>query len=390
MANDIYAKAGILMQSALKKYEEGNIEGAERDRQMANDMYDKAGVDDTAMLYGENRNFGTIYKVFESNTAKLFKDKNGSAKIRKILKLIKENKTLKAEFDIYKALVYPESVTNAENYVNEAVSLIPLLNKKDIVENNQKFIDTIRNLKLDEMIDISDDDLRLYESVEYLMLNKKGFNNINEYANAKKCISEHIEKNCNSVVVNENETVDNILEKGVKELDENYQNNLNDDEKMLVEKLNRIKSKEAYFDIAKNDVIKALNEQLSECDEENQEGLQKIIENVSNMMFNESKFIADAAEFMEIKNTLNESPDFSDDKLRELINRLVNALTGVQYCNKDWLMAELQYHMLNDVDAEKIIADVEDMVNKYSPEDIADIVVARKKAGKYKNSYTGY
>ena len=67
--NDTYRKAGILMQSALKKYEAGDVEGGNRDRQMANEMYDKAEnqVDAEVMLYGESRNFGTIYKVFESN-----------------------------------------------------------------------------------------------------------------------------------------------------------------------------------------------------------------------------------------------------------------------------------------------------------------------------------
>ena len=151
--NDTYHKAGILMTSALEKYEKGDYEGGDRDRQEANRMYDLAekevdSAQGTAILYGENRNFGTIYKVFESNTSNLFNNKKENGKIKKILKLIKENKVLKSEFDLYKALVYPESVTNAEEYVNEALSIIPEFDKKQVVENNQKFIDLIRINKI--------------------------------------------------------------------------------------------------------------------------------------------------------------------------------------------------------------------------------------------------
>ena len=83
--NDTYRKAGILMTSALKKYGEGDYEGGNRDRQEANRMYDLAekevnSAQETAILYGENRNFGTIYKVFESNTPNLFNSKKENSK----------------------------------------------------------------------------------------------------------------------------------------------------------------------------------------------------------------------------------------------------------------------------------------------------------------------
>ena len=68
---DIFHKAEVLMKSALKKYSEGDIEHAEKDRQEANRLYDKIAAQEPAseddILYTENRNFGMIYHVLESN-----------------------------------------------------------------------------------------------------------------------------------------------------------------------------------------------------------------------------------------------------------------------------------------------------------------------------------
>jgi len=386
--NDTYHKAGVLMQSALKKYEKGDIEGGNKDRQMANDMYDLAEkeVDSEqgmTMLYGENRNFGIIYKVFESNAPKLFKEKNGKVKLGKILNLIKENKVLKSEFDIYKSLVYPDSVCDSETYVNEAVSVIHPLKKEDVVRNNEELIRTFRKLGLDEMVEISDDDMKLMESVEFVTLNRKNLNNANEFAKAKKCLSEHIDKNCKYTEVNSN-SVDEVLREGIDSVNEKYVSDLTDEEKMLVEKLNGITSKEAYFDIAKNDTIKILNERLNECDEENYTDLEKIVENVAMKTYDEDRFISDAAEFREIKDTLTESEKTDTDSVESLSIELARNCIGESTRNRDWIISELSYITDDETDASKIVEDIERMADKYKPENMGGIIKTNLKAGKYK------
>jgi hypothetical protein len=310
--NDTYHKAGVLMKSALKKYDEGDYEGGDRDRKEANRMYDLAekevdSAQGTAMLYGENRNFGTIYKVFESNAPKLFKTKNGGSKIKKVLGFIKENKVLKAEFDVYNALVYPNTVTNAEYYVNEAVTALPAFKKKEIVENNQKFINLIREMKLDELVTMTDEEAKLFESIEYLLLNKKSFKNLNEYANAKKCIVEHIENKSDDInSVNENKTIDEIYNSTVNEMQKKYEESLNDDERKLIESLTSIEDKEKYFNEKKNEATDILREQMEYCDGDKKGSIQNIIENIDKMMYSEASFIPNVAEFIEIINTINE------------------------------------------------------------------------------------
>lgn len=386
--NNTYHKAGILMTSALKKYEKGDYEGGDRDRQEANRMYDLAekeidSAQGTAILYGENRNFGTIYKVFESNTSNLFNNKKENGKIKKILKLIKENKVLKSEFDLYKALVYPESVTNAEEYVNEALSIIPEFDKKQVVENNQKFIDLIREMKLDEMVELSDEDAELFEAIEYIMFNKKTLNNINDYVDAKTCITEHIEKNCMHQNIND-ENVDNVYDDGLKQISEKYNSVLNDDEKILVEKLSHINNKEAYFDIAKLNALKVLNSQLNECDENNKEKLNRIIENINKKKYDTNSFISDAAEFREIKNMLVQEGTMTNDIVQTLSTELAKSYKGEESRNRDWIIGELSYSTPDDVDSSKIVDDVKKLSSRYNPEDVGYMVVSNMMSGEYR------
>lgn len=384
--NDTYRKAGILMTSALKKYEEGNYEGGDRDRQEANRMYDLAekevdSAQGTAILYGENRNFGTIYKVFESNTSKLFNDKKERGKLKKILNLIKENKILKSEFDLYKALVYPETVTDAEKYVNEALSIMPSFDKKQVVENNQKFIDLIREMKLDEMVELSNEDSVLFEAIEYIMFNNKTFSNLNEYVEAKKCITEHVEKN--GKYMNLDNNVNNIYDDGIKQISEKYDSVLNENEKVLVEKLSHIQNKEAYFDIAKLNTVKMLNSQLNECNESDKENLNRIIENISKKEYDENHFISDAAEFREIKNMLVQEGTMTNDLVQTLSTELAKSYRGEKTRNRDWIMGELSYNTPDNVDASKIFNDVQKLSNRYKPEDVGYMVVSNMMSGQY-------
>lgn len=390
--NDTYCKAGLLMTSALKKYEQGDFEGGDRDREEANKLYDLGeqevdSAQNIAMLYGENRNFGIAYKVFESNTSTLFNDKKRKPEIKKILNLIKEDKTLKKEFDIYKTFVYPEGVNNPLEYVNEALSLIPEFDKKQIIESNEKFINMMRELKLNEMVELSDEDAELFEAVEYVMLNKKTLNNINDYVDAKSCITEHIEKNCKYEPVNtDNKTADEVYENGVNEVVKKYNDTLNENERYMIESLMEVKNKEMYFNIAKNDTIKLLKEQITECTDDNKDGIQKIIENIAGRKYNENDFIADVAEFREIKNTL--VTESNDSTLEKIIIALANQYknydgSGTAVGDMSRTEEELSYNLPDQYSQEEVLNDIKKLSHHYSPEDVAYMIKSNMIAGEY-------
>ena len=384
-----YEKAGLLMNSALKKYQKGDIEGGDNDRKEANRLYDMAerevsSAHGAAMLYGESTNFGTIYKVFESNTSNLIKKEN-AGKLKKILKLIKENKVLKSEFDVYKTLVYPESINDAEGYVNEALSIIPEFNEKKVRENNQKLINLMNECKLNTHIDINPDESELYEAVEYVMLNKKTLNNINDYVEAKNCIKEHVEKNCHYEELKESTTVDEVFKNGLDKLNENFKINLNDTEKVLVEKLSKEENKEAYFEVAKLDTVKLLNEQLNDCEGEAKEKLSNIIENITKKSYNEDKFLYDAAELREIKDTLLKESENAEDleKVKSLVVELTENLNGNGTRNTEWIKSEITYLTPDNVNPSMIFEDISKLSDKFNTEDVTFTVINNLKTGKY-------
>lgn len=400
--NDTYRKAGLLMQSALKKYAEGDVEGGDRDRKEANRLYDEAESQvigdqtDISMLYGENRNFGIAYKVFESNTAAMFKDKERKKDITKVLKLIKEDKNLMNQFKVYDMLANKGNAKYAKEYVNEAISLIPKFNKNSVIKSNEKLIGLIRKLKLDEMVTLTDEEMNLYESIEYLMFNKKSLDNLNEYVGAEQCITEHVEKNGLQQKASDTagKTMDEIYEESVNEMHRKYDETLTESEKHLVESILALEDKETYFNLSKKDAIHALNAQLSECcDEDNANSLKRILENVSARKYNESTVISDVAEFREIKETIIKEEADSREQMKGLIAALAwqcknHDGSGTAVGDKERAKSELAYTLPSDLQQEEIFDDIEKQAMYREPKEVADYVIANIENGEYKGWWT--
>ena len=119
--NDNYEKGTLLMTQALKKYAEGDFEGGDKDREKANKYYDLAKLEVNSeeskitSLYGENRNFGIVYKVLESNFSNSIQDKNiVKTPLIEALKKVKKNKQLNEQFKVYNAFSKPQNVVDVE------------------------------------------------------------------------------------------------------------------------------------------------------------------------------------------------------------------------------------------------------------------------------------
>ena len=184
----------VLMQRALDHLEKGNIEEFETDRALANKFFDEMNAEEEEMdaLYNESRNFGIIYQVIESNVPTLLETKEGQKVLRNIIKTIKGNKILHEQFKAYNNLQPLHKINNVDEYIAESLSLVPKFNKKDVKENNERLIKLIKKYNLDEMIDIDDEKLNLFESIEFVTMNKKSLKNIDDYVNATKMIKESI------------------------------------------------------------------------------------------------------------------------------------------------------------------------------------------------------
>ena len=303
---ETYHKAQVLMQSALDKYGKGDFEGGSKDRELANKYFDLAEktlnseMYKTSMLYGEGRNFGIIFKVIEENANKLYKTNDGRKKLKKIVKTIMENKCLKKQFDVYNALSTCTPHNNNKKYVSEAIAIGGNMNAKEIKKNNDKLIKLIRTSKLNEMIDIPENELNLFESIEYVITNKRNFKNLEEYIVNENVITKYLENTVNEEKVKD---IDTVLD----EMKEKYDNILNEDEMDFINELSSIKeNKEEKFNEHKEKLVKLINEEMKKAEKEDLNEWNAIYEKISGKTYDEKTFINDVAEMIEIENTIIE------------------------------------------------------------------------------------
>lgn len=314
MENDyqeLYHKGSVLMQSALKKYGNGDFEGGNKDREEANKYYDSAEQETNAeiekmnSLYGESRNFGIIYKVIEENTDNLYNDKNKRKAFKGIIKLLKEDKTLNTEFKLYNALRNPVGVDNVPTYVDEAFNLAKSsLDEKKIRESNEKLLKAVQKANLFEFVDIDDDEMELYENVEYILLNNVTFQNLNEHSVAKAKVRNYVNKH------NLNETIERPTESNYKEkyreITEKYSTGLTNDEYKLISEIYESKDKKLLFEKKKYEAINALTEYAKTSNDSDKEDVVMIVEKLNAKEFNEKTLLSDIAELVEISQIMNE------------------------------------------------------------------------------------
>lgn len=314
--NDNSDKGSVLMQQALKKYAEGDFEGGDKDRKEANRYFDLAMMELSSdsgkmtQLYGESRNFGLIYGVFEQNVDKLFEDKKGKKIIKETYDLIKNNKVLLEQFKIYDLFENANSIDDVKSFVNEATNLIKHHDKKQIKENNEKFINFIRKNKLDEYVMIPEEKENLYEAIEYIILNKKTLNNVNEFVNAQKTITEHIERNnANAVDKQTNEEMLDSFKEKISEAENKATDEMNEEERKLFEEFTDVTTdKKAIFEAYKKKTLDKLDEAMEVSDSDDIEKWKSVYDKVKQKTLSEnvSENIVNCAEMIEIYNTINE------------------------------------------------------------------------------------
>mgnify|MGYP007012482333 CR=1 FL=1 len=310
--NDRIEKGIVLMQSALRKFEEGDFERANNDRREANRNFDIAmqemstedGKND--MMYGESRNFGMLYNVFENNTRNLYE--NNREGLTDIVKFIMENKVLSDQFSVYNAFMNPKNVKNTERYVDEALSLIPRYTKEELRENNTKFLDMLRKYNVNECVAVDDNTMDVFENIEYAIMNNKTMDNITKYSEIRENLSACVEENN---VVDECGDIDLVYDKKVGEITEKYDEMLNDEEKSLVNKCGLSETKKrSMFENAKQKVLKCLSEEISKSKTNNDSvslnEWTELNEKILAKAYSNSNWLVDMAEMVSAYEALSE------------------------------------------------------------------------------------
>ena len=308
-------KGSVLMQQALKKYAKGDFKGGDKDRAEANRYYDLASAEINSeegkitQLYGESRNFGIIYNVFEQNIENLWDTKEGKKIVKECYNLIKSNKVLNEQFKIYDMFEKAQNVDDVKDFVNEASNIIKTFDKNIVKENNEKLIKFIRDKKLDEYVDIPEETENLYEAIEYIVLNKKTYNNVNDFVKAQNVITEHITKNQKNHIV-ENKLTSTEFENKIEEVENEINEKINQDEKTLLDSFLTTKkqNKKEVFENYKRKTLRKIKEMIESSEDSDKVQWNEIYENVSSKNFSESmsENITNCAEMIEICSTIDE------------------------------------------------------------------------------------
>lgn len=311
MTNEISTniEKGIkLLNEALKCYEQGEYSSAYKAYQKAGSFLTEAdnrantNEGQISLRYGGNRNFGVIYKIFESNTKNLLRDKSSQKKLKKIMGLIRENKVLNDEFNTFNAFTNPTNVTNPNEYVSEAISLVTRYSKKTIRENNEKLINLFKEYNLNENISIDDNEIELFENIEYLLLHNKDFKNINKYNEIQNKLCEYVTEN--NVMLTESVSIDDLYENKLNEVIDKHGKELNEDEiNLIMEVSDPVKAKK-LFNKYKADVVSLVNEQINAG--KDVESWKTILEKINSKVYEQKNALTDIAEFIEIKNEIEE------------------------------------------------------------------------------------
>ena len=313
--NEYSQKGSTLMQQALKKLVDGDIESFEKDRQEANRYFDmfyqsvNSEEGKITQMYGESRNFGVIYNVFEQNIDKLYESKSKKRLIKEMYYLIKNNKILNEQFKIYDMFEKTTDVDNVKDFVTESTNLIKHYSKQQIKENNEKVIRLIKKNKLDEFVEIPEETENLYEAIEYVILNKKSLDNVNNFIKAQNIITEHIENNKKLINEDKEPVSFEDFQKELNKEEENLIENINNDEKKLLDMFtNPNANKKQVFENYKSNTLKKIKGAIQVAEENDKQQWEKIYEQINAKTYSDvlSDNIINCAEMSEICSTIEQ------------------------------------------------------------------------------------
>lgn len=308
---DNLEKAMTLMSSALKQYEEGKFDMADHSRSEANKLFDSIseelstqdGVD--KMRFGESRNFGMLYHIFESCTKDLYA--NDKTKLAKVVSTIKNEPVLLSEFRTYNAFLNPVNVKDSESYVNEAVSLTDRYNVNDIKKANIGLLSVMRELGINENVSISPEEIKLYEDIEYVITHKPSITNITQYSEVKRNLFECVSERNVMDRSKTGEEMKSTIDEAYDNLASKYLNELTNDEVELVESLTSDKGKaEKFFNKVKSGLLKKIDEAAIASDGSEHYKWGALREKIESKVYNPKTSLLDVAEMIEASEIIDE------------------------------------------------------------------------------------
>lgn len=259
----------------------------------------------------KDKSFGFIKENFENLSNELFKTKKGRAIINNYVSCVKTNQPLVKMHQIYECIRKADKDGDVDSYLNEAISLIGGVDKKNYGESMSKLVNVFTEAYNELRKNSSNEDIQLmfenkdgfYNSVDFVMLNKKSPKNLAEYtakmSNIKKQIDEGI-----GYKVEESKDIDTMVDELMENFNRKYANQLENGVVELVKEMFVNENKESVFNKYKEQCINKLNETKKGFDEsgdtDSSTRLTTIIERINKKTYNPETVNNDIYNLIEI------------------------------------------------------------------------------------------
>jgi hypothetical protein len=253
-------------------------------------------------------NFGVLNHIFEERLPELFKTNKKA--VRDVIKLIKEDKNLSAQFDFY------ENIRNYKGKISEMVDPVQflsqfnavvekhnLIDKDTIIESNKKLRKVLKENNVVPTEFISEEAMNLYNAGHNLLTKKQTLKNVAIISESIDSVKNYMNKHKGDKV---NESVD--PHQLIADFENKLKETLTESEMAFVQEITDWRSpiaeqrKEKLFNKFKNECIDKINEMLSE-DAGNVE-LESLKKQIEEQKFNKESIVNDIAKLLEIRDIL--------------------------------------------------------------------------------------
>jgi len=247
-------------------------------------------------------NFGKLKNIFNTILAEGISEKNDTKKtlFKKYIKMLKENKVLKTQFDVYTKIesMVEENELKATEKIKKILESLKDYDKKSIFESNQKLFELSKGGNIEEDYN----EKSLHENISNLIFSK----DVDTYVDSLHETVQFVKTNIIKEEVKGNGVSNELLATiAIDKFNETYAEL--DESMMKVVKTILESDKESREDLLKEgvkDCISLINEKLKDADVTIKESLLAAKENLLDRTYNADTFENDITKILNLKNDL--------------------------------------------------------------------------------------
>lgn len=294
-----------IMKEALERE---NFDAYNAARDMLEESIDECRHEKELAAQLDTNNFGVLNHIFEERLPGLFVTNKKA--VRNVIKTIKEDKNLSAQFDFY------ENIRNYKGKITEMVDPVQflsnfnsvaekynLIDKGTILKSNRKLMKVLKENNVIPTEFIDEENMGLYKAGHNILTKTQSLKNIATLTESVNSVVTYMDKHKNDKV---NEAVD--PQKLIDDFENKLKETLTESEMSFVKEITDWRSpiaeqrKEKLFNKFKNECIEKVDEMLKE-DAGNVE-LESLKKQLEEQKFNKESIVQDIAKLLEIRDIL--------------------------------------------------------------------------------------